>query len=771
MSTEPSHPFVIRPLPSNTLEGAFRVHLSPESLEKLHLKVGDVCEISSASGAIGHGIAWRAADKLTTSASPKLRPIKMTETLRHAYGFTEGAQVQIAKTGAAMTHAERVRLSAVEADDEATTNFKSWRIACAALLSGCEAFASGTVLEVVARKGLKKKFRVESAEAKGAMPKSSLYYVDDDTTIDLGDNTKDSAMPAPPRRCHGNEVNQLKTEQIGGLAEQVEELQAYVDELLDPSMSLSHVLIHGYEGTGKTLLLDHVRRISTCKVYTLKRSAIVTNTTSKNQALIRETFQTALAQQPSVILLDDLEKLAPVEDESLGVVLRAELEALQDSRVLVVAATRQPSNVSSLITTFERFDGRIELPVPDLRARKHILAEKLGNSDDSISEYVSNRSHGYTGRDLTLLVRRARRIAQRRAKKDQTQLGPTRPIHSSNTNHTDTIHQTSRDGGNAEQASDKVDAARVTETDGEAQKSIVTIDDFNVALASIRPTALREIFLETPRVHWADIGGSELIQRQFDETIGWPLKFPETIERYRIKPSKGVLLYGPPGCSKTLTAQAVANTYGLNFIAIKGAELVSMYVGESERAVREIFQKARRAAPCVIFFDEIDSIGSKRDSSGTKGLNVVTTLLNEMDGFETMNNVLVLAATNQPAIIDPALLRPGRFDSHVYIGPPTDAARRAIIDLSIKGRSLASEVDLDQLVQDTQGYSGAEIVALCNVAKRASLRRAAPESEQFASEIERLLVSDFAVAMEEVRPGITRAMLQAYEDFAQRSAS
>lgn len=765
-------PFVVGVLPSTGLEGAFRVHLTPESLEKIGLKVGELCQITGENGDLGYGIAWRATDKMGTS--PKLRPAKMTDIMRAAFGFTEGSHVMIVKTTAQISHAHKVSISdAMPIDPASDASYNSWRIACTWLLNSCEAFTNSIMLDVTAKKGLKKRFFIDHVESSPSTPSPVLYYIDDDTQITFGDGYASSS----PSLQTGNSSLRIETSRIGGLVKQIEELNECLEDLLDsgPTSMMndlrSHVLIHGYEGTGKSLLLDRVQQVSNCKVFKLERSTMAANTITKNQVLIRDTFKKALQHQPSLVVIDDLEKLVPVDDEVLSVIFRAELESLQGSRVLIIAATRVLLNVNALITLFEGFDHQIELSIPDVTTRKQILGIKLESSDAAMFEWVSGRTHGYTGRDLALLVRKAQRLAQRRLKlsrKQQIQAPDTAAV---STPFPDSRFSNSgHDEANAE-APEHSEQAQTHREDLESQASTVTCEDFDVALASMRPTALREIFLETPKVQWSDIGGSESIQRQFNETLGWPLNFSEAIGRYRISSMKGILLYGPPGCSKTLTAQAVANTYGLNFMMVKGPELVSMYVGESERAMREIFRKARQAAPCVIFFDEFEAIGSKRDSSSTKGLHVVSTLLNEMDGFETLKGVLILAATNQPDILDPALLRPGRFDLHVYISVPDEVARRAIVDLSIEGRTVADGVDLDQLAKDTQGYSGAEIANMCMAAKVASLRRVGIEVAQAATTAESLITEDFAVALEKVTPRITKDMLQVYDDFARRSAT
>jgi AAA family ATPase len=292
----------------------------------------------------------------------------------------------------------------------------------------------------------------------------------------------------------------------------------------------------------------------------------------------------------------------------------------------------------------------------------------------------------------------------------------------------------------------------------------VTLEDFESVLPSVKPTALREIFTEKPKTKWSDIGGSDNIKKSFDRIIAGPLKYGEQMAKIDKRLTKGVLLYGPPGCSKTLTAQAVASTYDFNFIAIKGAELLSSYVGESERAVREVFRKAKAAAPCVIFFDEIDSIGSNRDSGHTPGLNVLTTLLNEMDGFESLRNVLVLAATNKPEALDPALMRPGRFDRKVHLDLPNDVARKEILKIATRRVTMCSDVDFDALVVATSGYSGAEVVHICETAKEKALIRWIEKANQEMM----LMREDFEAAIVETPRGITMEMIETYRAFEKR---
>lgn len=533
----------------------------------------------------------------------------------------------------------------------------------------------------------------------------------------------------------------ISTESVGGLRDQVSELNHYLQRILRPTpdsrMVNRPILIHGYAGTGKSMLLKLLAQCSFNKVLRLDRSTLDGGSVSKNKAIIREMFSEAKSEQPSLILMDNLEQLVPDDDTVYGNVLAEELVQINGLRVMVVGATRKPSDLKNAILGSRCFTERIELPIPDQAAREQVLRIMCDeDTDGELCATIASKTHGFTCADLDALHYHADNYASVRSDN----------LYSA---HLASTEASSKDAWSVVLAENRP----------------IRVEDFMKALASqkVKPAALLEILTEKPKVGWNDIGGSEEMKERFDEIIGWPLQhktFLSNNPSYR--PTKGVLLYGPPGCSKTLTAQAIANTYDLNFIAIKGASLISMYVGESERAVRDVFSKARLAAPCAIFFDEIDSIGADRDGGGTKGLNVLTTLLNEMDGFEPLSDVLILAATNKPESLDPALIRPGRFDQHVYLGPPNAHARKDILEIATRGNTV--EVDLDSLALDLDGHSGAEIVGICQNALKNGLRR---KFKGFDSEL-RLTQEDFSSARKNATKGITQEMLDAYKDFANR---
>ena len=638
----------------------------------------------------------------------------------------------------------------------------------------CEAFAVGTTFDVSARKGIRKRFFVEHVESAPARPGVlSLFYTNDKTHIVTTDGNLSGPQPI------GTETRSmlLTTDYIGGLVSQLQSLNRRMNRVLKhvkqstkyPTIFQPNepILIHGYEGTGKSLILSCMASAGFRKVIRIDTKTLNAGTTAKNQAAIEAMFNDARASQPSLVLLDDLQRLVPPSDGLCTATISAELEKLGGSRVLVVAACRSTSDINSDLIGPNGLSDVLELPIPDLHARRQILNVLLPKEldpDRKIVEALCLRTHGFTGKDLSRLLKAAGRHATGRHEKEQEDWVN---VHRNSFNHKGSLEKL-LDGQAYSQAAGRVENEQ-NEVNGYANgddRSIdLTLEDFEVAFDTVRPTALREIFCETPKIQWSDIGGSQAMKERFDEIIGWPLKYSEMMKLYRMDTTKGVILYGPPGCSKTLTAQAVANTYDLNFIAVKGAELLSMYVGESERAVREIFRKARAASPCIIFFDEIDSIASERESAGTKGLNVLTTLLNEMDGFESLKNVLVLAATNKPEILDPAIMRPGRFDAHVYLGPPDGPARKEIFAISTKDLPIEEDLDFDNLVKRTDGCTGAEIVQICGSAKREAMIRNIGKGGF------RLGMADFDKALLRTEQLVTDEMLKGYTQFSKKKVS
>lgn len=488
------------------------------------------------------------------------------------------------------------------------------------------------------------------------------------------------------------------------------------------------VLIHGSRGTGKTFILDKIISTGWAKhIFRIENDA--------KPATIRLAFKDAKASQPSIIVLDELELLVGKEDIATQNIIKAledELDTLVKiqkgntlPKVLIIAATLNPSSIPISLKKRGRFRTEIALPIPDAPARKAILkslAPPLHPSEtEAILSKLGEKTHAYTAEDLVSLLDTACDLAE-----------------------------------------EELSSTLVISSLEEKQQFFLSQAHIDTALALIRPTAMHDITLSPPPIRWHEIGGQSHIKSALRRAVETPLLHPARIKRLGLTPKKGLLLYGPPGCSKTLSAQAMATEIGFNFFAVKGAELLNMYVGESERAVREIFARARAASPSIIFFDEIESIGAKRSASGrNSGVNVLTTLLNEMDGIESLLGVLVLAATNQPQSLDLALLRPGRFDKLLYVAPPDLVGRTEILQNKKKTMDFDDDVDIEELAKLTDGYSGAELVGIC----MAAADEAVEKCEETGRE-ERIGMSMFLKALGNVKKQITPEMVKGYEDWA-----
>lgn len=585
----------------------------------------------------------------------------------------------------------------------------------------------------------------------------------------------------------------LSEKYIGGLCSQIEELNMRLKRSLKDARESKEIsaayktnesiLVHGFEGTGKSLLLKRLQQRKPFRGFLLKKSALNSASAAKNMETIKEMFKDARTKQPSLILIDDINEIAPSDDRTYVDAIIQELEHPLGSQVLVIAACRSPSDVNSKLLA-DNFQAEIELPVPDQLAREQILDILIhtnGDAGDELARSMGARTHGFTGRDLSRLVKFAAFNTYARCQRDHKSTN--KDVHGSLEHSLDgaTIAgaidkqngSSMKDMQNGEQTKDIfVDAASEAVEDDYTSPTL-TIADFMSALSKVRPTALREIIFEPPKTTWADIGGSQDIQTSLDKIILYPQEHFVDMRSYNKRAKKGVLLYGPPGCSKTLTAQAIATKYGLNFITVKGSELISMYVGESERAVRELFRKARAAKPCVIFFDEIDSIASARETGASKGLNVLTTLLNEMDGFDVLQGVLVLAATNKPAALDAAIMRPGRFDAHFYLGLPDTAARSEIFQICAKGAPGAEALDYSQLASMTDGYTGAEISKIYDLATDIALeRKIKGQGGEPGNAHGTLQMADFDIGIQKTEKGVGPDMLAGYDAFknSQKSA-
>jgi len=503
------------------------------------------------------------------------------------------------------------------------------------------------------------------------------------------------------------------------------------------------VLFHGPPGTGKTLLARAVANEAGAYFIAINGPEIMSKFYGESEQRLREVFKEAEENAPAIIFIDEIDAIAPKREEVTGEVERrvvAQLLALMDGlvgrgQVIVIGATNRPDALDPALRRPGRFDREIVFPVPDRKARKEILLVHTRNmplSDDVNLDEIAEITHGFTGADLAALCREAAMSALRRV-----------------------LPKINLEGGVI--PSEVFDELKVTK------------EDFLEALKGIQPSALREVYVEVPEVHWDDIGGLEDVKREIIETVEWPLKHPEYFEHMGIEPPRGVLLYGPPGCGKTLLAKAVATESGANFIAVKGPEVLSKWVGESEKAVREVFRKARQAAPCIVFFDEIDSIASRRGLRTDSGVTdrIVNQLLTEMDGITLMKGVMVLAATNRPDILDTALLRPGRFDKVIYIPPPDEKARYEIFKVHTRNMPLSENVDLEKLAKSTEGYTGADIAAVCREAAMSALREALKEPGKPLKEA-KVQMKHFEEALKKVEPSISESDIKFYEEMRRR---
>ena len=541
-------------------------------------------------------------------------------------------------------------------------------------------------------------------------------------------------------------VPRVTYEDVGDLEEVKQKVREMIELPLKYPELFTHlgieppkgVLFYGPPGTGKTLLARAVANETGAYFIAINGPEIMSKFYGESEARLREIFKEAEENAPAIIFIDEIDAIAPKREEVTGEVEKrvvAQLLALMDGLeargdVIVIAATNRPNAIDPALRRPGRFDREIAFPVPDKRARREILQVHTRNmplAEDVNLDELAEITHGFTGADLAALCREAAMRALRRFLP-------------------------------------KIDLSKPSIPPEILKELKVTRQDFLDALKDIQPSALREVYVEVPEVRWSDIGGLEDVKQQLREAVEWPLKHPEFFREMGIDPPKGVLLYGPPGCGKTLLAKAVATESEANFIAVKGPEVLSKWVGESERAIREIFRKARQAAPCVIFFDEIDALAPMRglgysDSGVTE--RVVSQLLTEMDGLEKLEGVVVIGATNRPDILDPALLRPGRFDRLVYVPPPDRAARLEILKVHTRRMPLAEDVDLERIADATEGYTGSDLALLVREAGMLAMR------ENVSAE--KVYMRHFEEAMKKVRPSLTPEMIKFYESWAERS--
>jgi transitional endoplasmic reticulum ATPase len=533
-------------------------------------------------------------------------------------------------------------------------------------------------------------------------------------------------------------------EDVGGLDGEITKIREMVElPLKHPEIferlgidAPKGVLLHGPPGTGKTLLAKAVANETNANFILINGPEIMSKFYGESEKNLRKKFEEAEKNAPSIIFIDEIDAIATKREETKGEVEKrvvAQMLAMMDGlksrgKVVVIAASNIPNSLDPALRRPGRFDREIEIGVPPKAGREKILKIHTRNmplDKDVNLKKTAEITHGFVGADLNALAKEAAMIVLRRILPD----------------------------------------LKMKDEDSEIPKEIleklqIKQNDFIEALKVVRPSAMREVLIEVPNVKWSDIGGLEKVRQELTEVIEWPLKNPKAFTRMGVKPPKGVLLYGAPGTGKTLLAKAVANESEANFIVVKGPELLSKWVGESEKAVREVFKKARQAAPTILFFDEIDSLAPRRGLGGDNNVaeRVVNQLLTEMDGLEIMHDIVIIAATNRPDMLDTALLRPGRFDRIILTPGPEEKGRVEIFKVHTKSMPLAKDVDIKVLAAKTTNYVGADIESVCREAAIFALREDIKAKE--------VKLKHFEDALEKVTPSITKEIEENYKELS-----
>eukprot|EP01105_Mastigella_eilhardi_P021580 TRINITY_DN523_c0_g1_i1.p1 TRINITY_DN523_c0_g1~~TRINITY_DN523_c0_g1_i1.p1 ORF type:complete len:822 (-),score=243.75 TRINITY_DN523_c0_g1_i1:76-2484(-) len=560
----------------------------------------------------------------------------------------------------------------------------------------------------------------------------------------------------PIKREEEEKLNDVGYDDVGGCRKALAQIRELIElPLRHPQLFKSigvkppkGILMYGPPGCGKTLLARAVANETGAFFFLINGPEIMSKLAGESESNLRKAFEEAEKNSPAIIFIDEIDSIAPKRDKTGGEVERrvvSQLLTLMDglkarAHVIVMAATNRPNSLDPALRRFGRFDREIDLGIPDATGRLEIMRIHTKNmklAEDVDLEAIANETHGYVGADVASLV-------------------------------TEAALQCIREKMDVIDIEDDTISAEVLNS------MAVTNDHFRTAMGISNPSALRETVVEVPNVSWEDIGGLEDVKRELKETVQYPVEHPEMFKKFGMTPSRGVLFYGPPGCGKTLLAKAIANECQSNFISIKGPELLTMWFGESEANVREIFDKARQAAPCVLFFDELDSIARSRNSSqGDSGAGdrVTNQLLTEMDGMGAKKNVFIIGATNRPDIIDPALMRPGRLDQLIYIPMPDEGSRISIFKANLRKSPLAKDVDLVAMARATQGFSGADITEICQRACKLAIRESIQKDIEAAERQQQAGAAADAAMEEDPVPEITRVHFNEAMKVARRSVS
>jgi transitional endoplasmic reticulum ATPase len=557
-----------------------------------------------------------------------------------------------------------------------------------------------------------------------------IVKVTNDTDIVIKDEAVDDV--------DAGQTEGITYEDIGGIGQQLQKVREMIElplkhpELfrrlgIDPPKG---VLLHGPPGTGKTMIAKAVATEVNAHFKSINGPEIISKYYGESEKQLREIFDEAAENAPAIIFIDEIDSICPKREEVTGEVERrvvAQMLTLMDGmegrdNVVVIGATNRRDALDPALRRPGRFDREIEIGVPDRDGRNEIMdvhTRQMPISDDFEIDWVLDNTYGFVGADLAALVRESAMKALRRYLPE-------------------------------------IDLEEETVPPEVLEKMEVRMDDFRHAIKDIEPSALREIYVEIPKVTWEEVGGLEEVKDRLKESVEWPLTKPELFEHFGIKPPRGIVLFGAPGTGKTLLAKAIANEAQANFISIKGPEMISKWVGESERGIREIFKKAKQSAPAIIFLDEFESIAGRRSSSGTEGSDVgnrvVNQLLASMDGVESLDGVIVVAATNRPEMLDPALMRSGRFERVLHVPPPDAGARETIFKIHSQDMPL-SKFSLKDIMVGLDGFTGADIEAVCREAALICMR----------ANKKKVTKAHFEEAVKRVRPTVTAEMLTYYQ--------
>ncbi|OUJ19199.1 ATPase of the AAA+ class CDC48 family [Methanonatronarchaeum thermophilum] len=694
--------------------------VSTEVMQKLNLTSGDIIQIDGKGTATA--VVWPGYPNDPNDA------IRIDGSVRNNAGAGIGDKVEVKKV-----NAQKAKKIAIAPTEEINLRISS---------DGVRKILEGRPIS----KG--QKIRVEFF---GRAINYKVVQTDPAGTVIADSNTKIQINDKPVEEVE--EVPQVTYEDIGGLEKELRKVREMIElpmkkpELfqrlgIEPPKG---VLLHGPPGTGKTLIAKAVANETDAHFISLGGPEIMSKYYGESEKQLRELFEEAKENSPSIIFIDELDSIAPKREEVSGEVERrvvAQLLSLMDGleargEVVVIATTNQINLIDPALRRPGRFDREIEIGVPDRDGRREIFevhTRSMPLAENINLDEFADRTYGFVGADIESLTKESAMNALRR-------ILPEIDI-------------------DADEIPQKV----IDELEVEKK-------DFEQAHKEIEPSAMREVFVEIPDITWKDVGGLEEIKTQLREAVEWPMTYPEAFQKIDTQPPRGIVLHGPPGTGKTLLAKAVANESDANFISVKGPELLSKWVGESEKAVRETFRKAKQSAPTIIFFDEIDSITPRRggmsgDSQVTE--RVISQMLTELDGLEERGEVVVIAATNRPDLIDPALLRQGRLEKHIEVGPPDQEARKEIFKVHTQNKPTAKNIDTEKLAKKTDGYVGSDIEGVCKEASMIALREKVKQGmtrEEAKKAIQNIKITKnhFEQALEKVRSSKDRGEIEQYQ--------